>query len=100
MSGIEPPVIESIYINGAPDAKYAKINYILNRYRDGLYSTSVDYRHIQIAIWAIMEGYLDWSWRSASGISPEVPYGDKALVEISLQRPTKTSCPDAAMWYW
>ncbi|NLX34924.1 MAG: hypothetical protein GXY62_11485, partial [Thermotogaceae bacterium] len=74
-------VIESIYINGAPDAKYAKINYILNRYRDGLYSTSVDYRHIQIAIWAIMEGYLDWSWRSASGISPEVPYGDKALVE-------------------
>ena len=28
-----------------------------------------------------MEGYLDWSWRSASGISPEVPYGDKALVE-------------------
>jgi len=74
-------VIESIYINGAPDAKYAKINYILNRYRDGLYSTSVDYRHIQIAIWAIMEGYLDWSWRSVSGINPEVPYGDKALVE-------------------
>jgi hypothetical protein len=57
----------------------AEINYILNRFRDGDYS-GVDYRHIQLAIWAIMEGSLDWSsWRTM--FSPDVPDGDKPIVQ-------------------
>ncbi|WP_367363390.1 hypothetical protein [Mesotoga sp.] len=79
-SGIKGPyTIVDIYDGGAPDSKMAKINFILNTYRDGDYS-GADYRHIQLAIWAIMEGSLDWSsWRTM--FDPDVPKKDKSLVE-------------------
>jgi hypothetical protein len=61
----------------------AKANYILNRYRDELYPDGVDYRHIQIAIWAIMEGSLNWSsWRTKFPSS--VPDGDRPLVQAII----------------
>lgn len=80
-SGIKGPyTIVDIYDGGAPDSKMAKINYILNTYRDGDYS-GADYRHIQLAIWAIMEGSLDWNWSSwRTKFDPDVPNSDKSLV--------------------
>ncbi|MDD4826946.1 MAG: FxLYD domain-containing protein, partial [Mesotoga sp.] len=80
VSGIEGPyTVVDIYEGGAPSTQMAEINYILNRFRDGDYS-GVDYRHIQLAIWAIMEGSLDWSsWRTM--FSPDVPDGDKPIVQ-------------------
>ncbi len=84
VSGIGGPyTIQDIYDGGAPDSKMAKANYILNRYRDELYPDGVDYRHIQIAIWAIMEGSLNWnSWRKM--FDPNVPDGDKPLVQAII----------------
>jgi len=77
-----PYTIQDVYNGGAPDSKMAKANYILNRYRDGDYP-GVDYRHIQIAIWAIMEGSLNWnSWRKM--FDPNVPDGDKPLVQAII----------------
>ncbi|WP_367362502.1 hypothetical protein [Mesotoga sp.] len=80
VSGIEGPyTVVDIYGGGAPSTQMAKINYILNTYRDGDYS-GADYRHIQLAIWAIMEGSLDWSsWRTM--FDPDVPDGDKPIVQ-------------------
>jgi hypothetical protein len=77
-----PYTIQDVYNGGAPDSKMAKANYILNRYRDGDYP-GVDYRHIQIAIWAIMEGSLNWSsWRTKFPSS--VPDGDRPLVQAII----------------
>ncbi|WP_367362891.1 FxLYD domain-containing protein [Mesotoga sp.] len=83
VSGIGGPyTILDIYEGGAPSTQMAKINYILNRYRDGNYP-GVDYRHIQIAIWAIMKGSLDWSsWRKM--FDPKVPDGDGPLVQAII----------------
>ncbi len=78
-----PYTIQDVYNGGAPDSKMAKANYILNRYRDELYPDGVDYRHIQIAIWAIMEGSLNWnSWRKM--FDPNVPDGDRPLVQAII----------------
>ncbi|PZC53048.1 hypothetical protein LH53_01250, partial [Mesotoga sp. TolDC] len=83
VSGIGGPyTIQDIYDGVAPDSKMAKVNYILNRYRDGDYP-GVDYRHIQIAIWAIMEGSLNWSsWRTE--FPSHVPDGDRPLVQAII----------------
>ncbi|RAM59101.1 hypothetical protein DS65_02090 [Mesotoga sp. SC_4PWL113PWK15] len=81
--GIEGPyTILDVYEGGAPSTQMARINYILNRFRDGDYP-GVDYRHIQIAIWTIMEGSINWSsWRTM--FNPDVPDGDKSLVETII----------------
>ncbi len=72
--------IKDIYNGGQLDEDMAKINYILNRYRDNLYPDGVDYRHIQMAIWAIMEGGLEWDhFVSRSGFS--LSYENSPLVE-------------------
>ncbi|PNS42619.1 hypothetical protein [Mesotoga sp. B105.6.4] len=83
VSGISGPyTILDIYEGGAPSTQMAKINYILNRFRDGDYP-GVDYRHIQLAIWAIMEGSLKWSsWRTM--FSPDVPDGDRPIVQAII----------------
>jgi hypothetical protein len=83
VSGISGPyTILDIYEGGVPSTQMAKINYILNRFRDGDYP-GVDYRHIQLAIWAIMEGSLKWSsWRTM--FSPDVPDGDRPIVQAII----------------